>query len=173
MTTLILPIGIPGSGKSWWCKNVLKNWGVRSVSSDRMREALYGDATIQGDYQEVFGAVYDFCRYILLEDGICCVDATNVTRHVRQKAIRDICPDEVIYVIMNNNIDRAKQQNQARSRTVPEHVINRMYKSFRRDYPCVEKDCTNPNIVYHIYQYTDFALTQLIYRRVLENKIHS
>lgn len=172
MATLILPIGIPGSGKSWWCQNILKSWGIRSVSSDKMREILYGDAAIQGDYQEVFSAVYDVCRYILLEDGICCIDATNVTRHVREKAIRDIEPDEVVYVIMNNNIKKAKQQNLMRSRVVPEHIIDRMYKSFKRDYPCPEKDFIHSNINYHIYNYTDFALAQLIRERVLEQKIY-
>ncbi len=166
MRTLVIPVGIPGCGKTWWCQKILKNYNIPNVSSDNMREMLYGDASIQGDYLEVFGAVYDtICNIWDSGEPICILDATNVTRHVRAKAIADTDPNEIIYVIMNNNLGRAIGQNNKRERCVPVSVIRRMYKSYKRDYPCAQKDFyPDKNCV--IYKFND----PLLYKYLEEIK---
>lgn len=144
MRTLIIPVGCPGMGKTYWCKRMLDEYGIKNVSSDQMREDLYGDARIQGDYHEVFNAVYDtICTLFDNGEDAVILDATNVTRHVRRKAIFDTDPTEIIYVIMPDGLDRALENNKNRDRAVPNKVIHKMYNSYKRDMPCEEYDFFN------------------------------
>lgn len=162
MRTLIIPVGCPGMGKTYFCNEVFNKYGIKSVSSDQMREELYGDAAIQGDYHEVFSAVYDTINSFF-EDGEKAVilDATNVTRRVRWKAIFDISPTEIIYVIMPNNLNRALENNKKRDRVVPQRVVRRMYESYKRDMPCFDKDFFNKIdcSIYHLDN--EFEITEL------------
>lgn len=141
MKTLIIPVGCPGMGKSYWAKQMFDKYGIKSVSSDDVREKLYGDAAIQGDYKKVFSTVYETIRSLFNQgEQIVILDATNVTRHVRHKAICSISPSEIIYIILPDDLDRAIENNKKRSRIVPEHIVRRMYKSYKKDMPTSEKD---------------------------------
>lgn len=144
MRTLIIPVGCPGMGKSYFADCLYRDYGIKSVSSDQVRADLYGDARIQGDYREVFGAVYDtICTLFDNGEKVVVLDATNVTRSVRWKAIRDIRPEEIIYVIMPDGLDRALENNAKRDRVVPNRVVRKMYNSYKRDMPCEEYDFFN------------------------------
>ncbi len=46
-------IGIPGSGKSTFAAQLAKLGNYRIVSTDAIRQQLYGDAIIQGEWSEV------------------------------------------------------------------------------------------------------------------------
>ena len=52
--TLKIIIGLPGSGKSTYCKDYVNVHKGVHISSDEIRKELYGDENIQGDPQEVF-----------------------------------------------------------------------------------------------------------------------
>ena len=153
MRTLVIPVGCPGSGKTYFCNEIFNRYGIKSVSSDQVRENLYGDAAIQGDYHEVFDTVYNTINS-LFDNGenIVILDATNVTRHVRCKAIFDTSPTEIIYVIMPNNLQRSLENNENRKRIVPRKVVRRMYDSYKRDMPCSDKDFFNEMdcSIYHL-----------------------
>ncbi len=128
-------------GKSYWAKQMFDKYGIKSVSSDDVREKLYGDAAIQGNYKEVFDIVYKTIRSLFDKgEQIVILDATNVTRHVRHKAIYNISPSEIIYVILPDDLNKAIENNKKRSRIVPEHIVRRMYKSYKRDMPTPNKD---------------------------------
>ena len=49
--TLTLLIGLPGSGKTTYAKNYAQKYinDVVHLSSDKIRQELYGDETIQGN----------------------------------------------------------------------------------------------------------------------------
>lgn len=141
MRTLLVPVGCPGSGKTYWAKQMLDKYGIKSVSSDQVREDLYGDASIQGDYQEVFNTVYDaICNLFDKGEQAVILDATNVTRYVRQKAIFNTYPTEIVYVILPDDLEKALFNNKKRDRVVPEAIVRRMYKTYKRDMPCAKKD---------------------------------
>lgn len=132
--TLILPIGIPGSGKTTFMNEIGNLYNIPVISSDKVREQLYGDEQIQGDYEEVFSEVYRQVNESI-RCGVCILDATHCTRWSRWAAIAKVCPDRVIYVIMNNDLERALHQNANRERVCPEYVIRRMYKNFLKEPP--------------------------------------
>ena len=152
MRTLIMPVGCPGSGKTYFCNKLYEEYGIISVSSDQMRENLYGDARIQGNGHEVFTAVYNtICNLFDSGEQIVILDATNVTRQTRYKAFRYIKPTEVIFVIMSSDLEKALENNRKRERVVPDKVLIRMYSSYIQDMPNPESDFgKRDSVIYHI-----------------------
>lgn len=156
---LIMPIGIPGCGKSTFMRYLNEKYGIPVVSSDSVREQLYGDESIQGDFNKVFSIVYKNVNDYLDKEEVCILDATNVTRKVRIKAIRNTNPTQVIYILMDNNIHQALSRNSKRDRVVPKHVIIRMRKSYIRDFPNQEEmDKFNVKLFY----FTDLQLQEVL-----------
>lgn len=154
---LILPIGIPGSGKSYFSSKIEKEFSIPRVESDYVREQLYGDASIQGDVGEVFDEVYRQIKIKFNISDVCILDATNVTKWARQNAFFRLLPTEVIYIIMDNNYARCSERNAARKRVVPEYVLRNMNKKFKRDFP--QKNEV-PNL--HIFKYDDIKLIEYL-----------
>ena len=157
--TLIMPIGIPGCGKSTFMCHLNEKYGIPVVSSDSVREELYGDESIQGDSNQVFNIVYKNINNHLENEGVCILDATNVTRKVRIKAIKKTNPTQVIYILMDNNIHQALSRNSKRERVVPKHVIIRMRQSFTNDFPDY-KELDDFNV--KMFQYTDIGLERFL-----------
>lgn len=160
---LIMPIGIPGSGKTTWARKMWDEYQIPRVSSDDVREHLYGNASIQGDFNEVFDIVHTIIRSTLdqSEEDFCILDATNVTRWVRQSAIWEINPTEVIYVLMGNDVPVCKKRNAARDRVVPEYVIDNMYKKYCKNYPIID-ELKKMEIPLHIFLHNEPALYEYI-----------
>lgn len=96
---------------------------------------MYGDASIQGSFKAVFDKVYHNIRHYFHENDICILDATNVSYFARTTALcRSNC-EEAWYVIMNNDIDRAKAFNKKRERYCPEYVIDKMKRTLEKEPP--------------------------------------
>jgi len=152
-----MPIGIPASGKSTFMEKISLEYDIPRVESDHVREELYGDASIQGDFHEVFNEVYRQVRQHLDEKEVCILDATNVTRWVRQTAVFRSQAERVIYIIMDNDLDNCAARNKRRDRVVPEYVLRRMYKNFEKDYP-IRNEVNNLSI----YHYNDPILLTLL-----------
>ncbi len=125
---LIIMCGIPASGKS----TIAKFFNGNIVSTDSIREELYGDENIQGNGKEVFSLAYSRIRnYLSLGENVI-FDATNIRKKDR-KIITDIgreynCNNVICYC--KTPIDTALERNSNRQRVVPESVIERMYKNF-------------------------------------------
>ena len=81
--------------------------------------------------------------------------ASHCTRWSRWAAVARTCPDRVIYIKMNQDIDKALAQNASRKRVCPEYVIRRMAKNLLKEPP---RDSEARNL--YIYSYDD---PQLIY----------
>ena len=141
---LIIMVGVPGSGKSTIANQISDSYNIPVVSSDRVRFHLYGNESIQGDYNEVFDEVY---RQInkWIDCGICIYDATNTKKMWRYTVIAKTLPTEVIYIIVDPGLEKAIKQNANRKRVCPEYVIHRMYKQFKNEYP-KEDECYNLKI---------------------------
>lgn len=140
-------------------RHLNEKYGIPVVSSDNVREQLYGDESIQGDFNKVFNTVYKNVNDHLDKEEVCILDATNVTRKVRIKAIRNTNPTQVIYILMDNNIHQALSRNSKRDRVVPKHIIVRMRKSYIRDFPNQEEmDKFNVKLFY----FTDLQLQEVL-----------
>ena len=156
MRTLILPIGIPGCGKSTFMEELSETYNIPVVSSDHIRKKLYGDEAIQGDYNKVFTEVYRQVNH-WIECGVCILDATHCTRWSRWAAVAKVCPDQVIYIVMDRDVKVAKERNAARERVCPESVIDRMAKNLRKEPPRAD-ECRH----LYIFDYDDPALLEFL-----------
>lgn len=135
--TLIILCGIPGSGKTTYSNNYIveQNPNAIHLSSDAIRNELYGDENIQGNPGDVFTLMQKRAIDALKDGYDVLYDATNITRKDRAGII-GVCPKfakiecHVIWAPIEVCIDR----DSARERTVGKEVIDRMLKRFQAPY---------------------------------------
>ena len=129
---LIVLVGVPGSGKSTYARNKSESdnstvW----LSSDVIRERLYGDAACQNDPGKVF-EIMQKEAVEALENGFDVIyDATNITRKARV-GILNIVPKHVrkCCVVIWAPIDVCIERDKARDRSVGKEVIDKMLRRF-------------------------------------------
>ena len=137
MTTFYMLCGLPGSGKSYWAHKKAKPYDV-IVSSDSIREELYGDASVQEDHARIFNIMFQRTSTALETNHTVFYDATNLSSRRRMnlvKSLKKMFPDIHYYcVVMATPIDVCHERNGARERVVPPYVIDRMLRQF--EMPC-------------------------------------
>ncbi|MBL8213273.1 MAG: ATP-binding protein [Bryobacterales bacterium] len=127
---LTLLVGLPGSGKSTYARER----GLPVVSSDDLRHLLLDDATDQTQNRRIFGLLRQVVRMrIELERPLTVLDATNLSTRERRTWIKlaQLYGAEVHAVFFDTPLEVCKQRNRARSRNVPEDVIDMMAARMR------------------------------------------
>lgn len=134
MAELYWMIGISGSGKSTLAKKLAIEKKAEIVSSDKIREELYGDENIQGDPNEVFNLVHERIFTYLRVGYNVIYDATNISLKNRRKFFKFLENKYIdakhIAVVMTTPLRVCLSNNNSRDRVVPEHVIMKQYKNF-------------------------------------------
>lgn len=123
MSTMFVTIGLPGCGKSTWAQHQ----NARIISSDAIREEMFGDEAIQGDPRMVFAEVYKRLMQALVDGVDVIFDATNLDNK-RTKAI-EMCHEmgyECVAVYFDADAQTCIERQNMRSRKVPASVIRRM-----------------------------------------------
>ena len=135
--SLILLVGVPGSGKTTYAKKYISEYPKTSVhlSSDEIREELYGDESIQGNPAEVFTLMQKRAVEALNEGHDVLYDATNITRKDRASII-GICPKfaKIECHIIWAPIETCIERDSKRERTVGKEIIDNMLKRFQAPY---------------------------------------
>ena len=132
-------VGPAGSGKSTYAekkKKVLEeHFGMKCeiVSSDAIREELWGDASIQDNPQKVFHIMHTRTKYFL-EKGISVIyDACNLGEKYRRHLVKELgaidCIKMVEIFIERPEVCIARQE--LRERKVPAEVIWKQIKEFQ------------------------------------------
>jgi len=123
--TVVLAIGLPGSGKSSW----FKRHNLSPLSSDMLRAILFDDPTEQRFQDLVFSNLRSMLKARLIaRRPLNYVDATNLTAHDRASWIK-LAKDygyEVQAVYFDVPLEVCLQRNAKRERAVPEDVMRRM-----------------------------------------------
>ena len=134
--TLILLVGICGSGKSTYAKKYIEQHdNTVHLSSDSIREELWGNEATQGDNNEVFSLMQSRAIEALNNGQDIVYDATNITRKDRSYII-SLCPKfvKIECHIVWAPIETCIERDAARERTVGKEVIDRMLKRFQAPY---------------------------------------
>lgn len=134
--TLILLVGIPGSGKTYYAKKYIKEHpSTIHLSSDKIREELWGNEATQGDNNKVFSLMQSRAIEALNNGLSVLYDATNVTRKDRSCIIA-LCPKfvKIECHIIWAQIETCIERDAARERTVGKAVIDKMLKRFQAPY---------------------------------------
>ena len=134
--TLYITVGLPGSGKSTYSKNFIKDKDVEYLSSDELR-AVYGkseeDQTVT---PLVFGHIKRKVDEFLKDGKNVLVDATSVNRKERSDYIKTAKKygAKVVAIVFKMDrqglIDRNKKRGEQGGRVVPDWVIDKMLAKF-------------------------------------------
>ena len=134
-------VGLPGSGKTEQARRdqiIYTEAGfiVVHLSSDDIREELYGSAEAQDAPHKIFELMLRRARAALKEDNtIVLYDATNLSSKRRMnvlKQLRQSCPDlECNVKIVLATLENCVYRNFKRERVVPFSVIMKMLKQFQ------------------------------------------
>lgn len=123
--SVILAIGLPGSGKSSW----FKRHKITPLSSDMLRGLLFDDPTEQRFQDLIFSNLRSMLKARLIaRRPVNYVDATNLTPHERQSWVK-LGHDygyEVQAVFFDVPLEVCLERNQRRERVVAEDVMRRM-----------------------------------------------
>jgi predicted kinase len=123
--TVVLAIGLPGSGKSSW----FKRHAILPLSSDLLRQLLFDDAEEQRFQDLVFSNLRSMLKARLIaRRPLNYVDATNLTPHERQSWIK-LAKDygyDVQGLFFDVPLELCLERNHKRSRTVGDDVMRRM-----------------------------------------------
>jgi predicted kinase len=123
--TVVLAIGLPGSGKSSW----FKRHNITPLSSDMVRALLFDDPTEQRFQDLVFSNLRSMLKARLIaRRPMNYVDATNLTPHERQSWIK-LGQDygyEVQAVFFDVPLEVCLERNHKRERVVADDVMRRM-----------------------------------------------
>ncbi len=124
----IMMIGLPGSGKSTYAETI----GANVHSSDAIREEILGDVNNQDSNGDVFSELHRRVKDDL-RDGVDTVyDATNINGKQRIAFLKELRSIDCrkICILMATSYEDCKERITKRSRIVPTHVLDRMYKNF-------------------------------------------
>src|SRR5579863_1400378 len=123
--TVVLAIGLPGSGKSAW----FKRHNITPLSSDMLRALLFDDPAEQRFQDLVFSNLRSMLKARLIAHRpLNYVDATNLTPQERQNWIK-LAKDfgyEVQAVYFDVPLEVCIERHQRRDRLVPEDVMRKM-----------------------------------------------
>jgi len=123
--TVVLAIGLPGSGKSSW----FKRNNITPLSSDMLRALLFDDPTEQRFQDLVFSNLRSMLKARLIaRRPMNYVDTTNLTPQERDNWIK-LAHDygyDVQAVYFDVPLDVCLERNSKRPRTVPEEAMRRM-----------------------------------------------
>ena len=134
--TLYITVGLPGSGKSTYVKNFIKDKEIEYLSSDSLR-AVYGkseeDQTVT---PLVFGHIKRKVDEFLKDGKNVLVDATSVNRKERSDYIKTAKKygAKIVVIVFKMDrqglIERNKKRGEQGGRVVPDWVIDKMLAKF-------------------------------------------
>lgn len=132
MAEFILVVGLPASGKSELGDRIKEEKNVEIVSSDSIREELFGDRKNQSDNNLVFKIMQERTLEYLAQEKDVLYDATNINSK-RRKNLLECIPDNVykrcIYISAGKQ--GCINRDNKREHQVGVEVIDRMYKNLQ------------------------------------------
>jgi len=134
--TIYIAVGLPGSGKSTYAKNFIKDKDIEYLSSDELRAVFGSGETDQTCTNQVFGHIKIKVDEFLKDGKNVLVDATSVNRKERSDYIKTAKKygAKVVAIVFKMDrqglIDRNKKRGEQGGREVPTFVIDKMLAKF-------------------------------------------
>ena len=132
---LICMCGAAATGKSSVAKQYAKWHNAVVVSTDTIREELFGSAAVQKLGDLVFKIAYQRIEEALYYHRNVIFDAMNLKVRDRKKFLKkfkSLHNGYNIVLVMETSLEEAKRRNRNRSRVVPDEVIEKQFQKFVR-----------------------------------------
>jgi len=147
MATAIVLIGVPGSGKSTLARALAQQSPTALVvNPDRIRQQLYGDAAIQGEWAELWVKIESAFAQASSECRDLIYDATNCRSSHRRQVISTLRQYKFHPIQgwwLNEPLWVCLMRNQYRERQVPEATIVDMYRELQLHPPTLDEGFDN------------------------------
>ena len=115
MAKIIMLIGIPGSGKTTYSKELSNKYDAKVVSTDKVRQTFVGI-----DEKEVFPTDYRLCIEEIKEGKNVILDATHITPKVRKRSFDALDEYGVLYekvaVFIDTSIEECARRVEQRNK---------------------------------------------------------
>jgi predicted kinase len=125
-------IGAPGAGKSTLAADLAESENAVVISGDAVREELYGDAAIQGQWSEIADRIDELvsesCGLPVILDG------THYLASYRREALallRSYGYTDVEAIVCNPSLATCIARDFQRKRHVPDYIIREMYSKLQ------------------------------------------
>lgn len=143
-------IGPPGSGKS----TLAQQWIARSpdyqwISTDHIRQQLWGDAHIQGNWQAIGSEIVRQIKAAIAANRSVIYDATNAKRSWRLDLMNKLADGQTQWMAwwLKTPLSQCKAQNQMRERQVEAAVIQQMCQALKAMPPLPAEGFAAVNVV--------------------------
>jgi len=165
MQKLILMAGIPGSGKSKWAKEIAKKERASIVSTDEIRQSLFGDEGKQKKTSQVFYEVYSSIENELAKGNHVILDATNLDREKRMNVLSKFKNVQKDCYYLDVPYSICLERNQSRKRKVPGFILEKMRKNFH--FPILNEGFDH---VYILHEEMPYAITKKTFVDLLQGE---
>lgn len=146
MSTIHMLAGIPGSGKSHYAKQLCKEQRATLVSTDAIRERLFGSESAQKNTYLVFDEAFAEIEQALESGRNVVFDATNISRDRRYKFLKRFKDVPVECHVFNTPYELARERVQARKRQIDDSVMSKFARNF--EFPVLGEGFHNLHIVH-------------------------
>lgn len=130
MSTIHMLVGLPGSGKSHYAKDLCKRQRAAVVATDAIRERMFGSESIQKNAYLVFDEAFAEIGKALESGRNVVFDATNVGRDRRMKFLKRFKDLQVECHVLTTPYEVVAERNLARKRRVGEKILTKYAKNF-------------------------------------------
>lgn len=133
MSTLMITVGLPGCGKDYYYKTHLKDNKVLHISSDKIREEVFGDINDQTHNNEVFSIMEKKVIEAIKMGMDIYYNATNLSGRRREHLIniaKKTGVEKVTILLFVPPYQVCFERNKNRDRVVPQYAMDRMLKQF-------------------------------------------
>jgi len=158
MSVIHMLVGIPGSGKSHYAKDLCKRERAVLVSTDAIREKLFGSESKQKNTYLVFDRAFAEMEQALGSGRNVVFDATNVSRDRRFKLLKRFKDVPVECHVFDTPYEIARERILARKRRIDDKVLTKFAKN--NEFPVLGEGFQHLHLV-HAHAATGLERTKL------------
>lgn len=130
MSVIHMLVGIPGSGKSHYAKELCRRERAYLVATDSIRERLFGSESKQKNTYKVFDEAFAEIEQALGSGRNVVFDATNVSRDRRLKFLKRFNDATVECHVFDTPYELSKERILGRKRRIDDTVLTKFAKNF-------------------------------------------
>jgi len=143
--------GLPGTGKTFFCRKLVENFDLYIVESDTLRKILFPDpAYTSAESARLFTAIHSLIEWLLKKGVPICFDATNLSERNREFLYRIGDRAGAIMILVSVEVPSAVAYQRLQSRkttAMPGNKSDAGWEIYRKMRPKVEKILRNHLVV--------------------------